>query len=480
MAKALVSCLFGVAVTVVAASACSTGSPAEPTSDGGAVIPPVIDPAVGPVSFHKDVEPILQARCQSCHAPGGIAPFSLMTYADSKDMAMLMADMTASKKMPPWGAHDTNECKPRFPWKDDLRLSAAQIAIMKAWSDQGAPEGDPKDAPPPRSPQGNDLAGASTVAPATPFSAVGKTSDVLRCFVMDPKITKTTYMTGSHFVPKNKTIVHHALAFAIPASATTPGGAQEYDCPGGPNVASASLIAAWAPGGVPSRYPEGVALPIEPGTKIVMQVHYHPHANATPDADVTTFQYATTETTPKYVVMPRLIGNFRSAPVQGIGLLPGPADVGGVPEFSVPPSAKGHTETMTFQMPERLNGNPIPELRILSVGAHMHIVGVDEKVSIKRAAPAGGDPAEECLLQEPQWNFDWQRGYQYDTPIESLPRINPGDTLSVRCTYDNTMGNMKLKAALSERGMREPAVVKLGEETLDEMCLSAISFVRPL
>jgi len=479
MAKALVACWVGASLFVVIGAACSTGSPADSASaDAGP--PVVIDPAVGPVSFHKDVEPILQARCQSCHSPGGIAPFPLMTYDDAKDMAMLMADVTAAKRMPPWGAHDTSECKQRFPWKDDLRLTPTQIAVMKAWSDQGAKEGDPSQAPAARAPQATDLQGARTVAPATPFSAVGKSSDVLRCFVLDPNVTQTTYMTASHFVPKNKTIVHHALAFAIPSGAATPNGAQEYDCPGGPNVASASLIAAWAPGGVPSRYPEGVALPIEPGTKIVMQVHYHPHANATPDADVTTFQFATTDTAPKYVVLPRLIGNFRNAPVQGIGLMPGPADPGGQPDFAIPPNAKGHTETMSFQMPERLSGAAIPELRILGVGAHMHIVGVDEKVTIERAAAKGGDPAQECLLQEPQWNFDWQRGYQYDTPIESLPRINPGDKLTVRCTYDNSMTNMKLKAALAEQGKREPLEVRLGEETLDEMCLAAFSFVRPL
>ena len=107
-----------------------------------------------------------------------IAPFPLMTYADSKDMAPLMADMTATKKMPPWGAHDTAECKPRFPWKDDLRLSAAQIAVMKAWSDQGAPEGDPKDAPPakPPAPPVTLTPGVASPDPAAPTPTVKLTA----------------------------------------------------------------------------------------------------------------------------------------------------------------------------------------------------------------------------------------------------------------------------------------------------------------
>lgn len=477
MQRPLLSALGLVVVGTFAGVACSSSSPIDPNAsvDGGPIAP------VGPVvTFHKDVEPIVQARCQTCHSPGGIGPFSLMTYADAKDFAPSMVDMTASRAMPPWGAHDTAECKPRFPWKDDLRLTDAQIAVFKAWSAQGAPEGDPKDAPAAKPPQSIDLVGASTIAPSTTYSAVGKTSDVMRCFVMDPKLTKTTFMTASHFVPKNKTVVHHALAFAIPSTAKTPGDALEYDCPGGPNVTGANLIAAWAPGSVPSRYPEGVALPLEAGTRIVMQVHYHPHANATPDPDQTTFQYATTDTAPKYVVIPRLIGNFSNPVTQGIGLMAGPSDPASGVAFLVPRNVKGHTETMVFTMPEKLNGNTIQPMRILNVGAHMHIVGVDQKLTITRAQPTSEQPASECLLQEPKWNFDWQRGYQYDTPIETLPLITPGDKLEVRCTFDNTMGNTKLKAALAEQGKREPEEVKLGEQTLDEMCLASIAFVRAL
>jgi hypothetical protein len=476
MRKVLPSVLGAFVVGAFSVVACS-GTAADPSVDGG--LPDVITPGAR-VTFHKDIEPIVQERCQTCHSPGGIGPFSLMTYADAKDFAPSMVDMTASKKMPPWGAHDTAECKPRFAWKDDLRLSDAQIALFKAWSEQGAPEGDPKEAPQAKPPAPIDLPGASTLVPPNAYSAVGKTSDVMRCFVMDPKLTKTTFMTASHFVPKNKTIVHHALAFAAPASAKTPGDALEYDCSGGPNVANANLIAAWAPGSIPARYPDGVALPLEAGTKIIMQVHYHPHANATPDADQTTFQYATTDVAPKYVVVPRLIGNFQNAIQQGIGLMPGPADPAGGVSFLVPRNVKGHTETMAFTMPTVFNGNPIVPMRILNVGAHMHIVGVDQKLTIKRAAPTPEQPADECLLQEPMWNFDWQRGYQFDTAIDKLPLISPGDKLEVRCTYDNTMGNMKLKAALAEQGKREPEEVKLGEQTLDEMCLASLAFVRPL
>src|SRR5262245_13880579 len=105
-------------------------------------------PANGP-TFHKDVEPILQKHCQSCHSPGNIAPFGLIEYGDAKLVHKLMKDETQSRSMPPWGAFDTSECTVQHPWQQDLRLSDDDIATIADWSDNGAPEGDPADAPPP-------------------------------------------------------------------------------------------------------------------------------------------------------------------------------------------------------------------------------------------------------------------------------------------------------------------------------------------
>lgn len=84
--------------------------------------------AAGAVTFHKDALPILQKVCQDCHVPGGIAPFSLVTYDDAKAVAGSIVQQTAARIMPPWGAQQTSECTPPHPWKDDLRLSAQEIA----------------------------------------------------------------------------------------------------------------------------------------------------------------------------------------------------------------------------------------------------------------------------------------------------------------------------------------------------------------
>jgi hypothetical protein len=413
------------------------------------------------VTFHRDVAPILQKSCQSCHVEGGVAPFPLVTYEHARNMAESVVRMTAERKMPPWGAEETSECKPPHKWKDDPRLSDAEIATLAKWKAIGTPEGDPKEAPAPLPRKTIGLPRVDLeLQPQAPYTLTA-TSDQFRCFVLDPKVTTTTYVNGVAFVPGNSRIVHHVLLFSDPQKTSLamagPGGA--YDCFGGARTTGGSLLAAWAPGGQAMQLPANAGTPIEPGTLLVMQIHYHPHGGAA-DPDITKVQLAFTGP-PEYIAATRLIGNF-SRPLGEDGLLPGPADTAG-PEFRIPANASGHTETMRVTMPAQ-----IPELRLYGIGGHMHYVGVDERLSVTRA-----DGAEQCLLQIPRWDFNWQRGYAYDAPIEELPVIKAGDKLGIRCTYDNTTQNPKLVQALREQNLTAPKDVLLGEETLDEMCLGA-------
>ncbi len=300
-----------------------------------------------------------------------------------------------------------------------------------------------------------------------------QTTDYFRCFVLDPQLAAQTYVTGFNIKPGNKTIVHHALVYAVPSTATIPpptdGVPNQYDCFGGPGVSSPQLVALWAPGGVPYQYPDGVGHPLAAGTKLIMQIHYHPHANATPDPDTTTFQFGTTTVTPSWTVGTLLIGNFDTPVTNGTGLEE--------PAFTIPADTDNVIRTM--DMSSQKIKLPI-SVHILMSGAHMHLVGTDEKIMIHRAAPTGSNPADECLLQVPQWNFNWQRAYQYDAPdMNSLPLVSQGDSVKIRCTYNNTMSNSILAASLTEAGQKQTAPVNLGETTNDEMCLGAFWYVYP-
>lgn len=464
-------------VTVAASltvAACSGGGASVPGSpngdappaagaDGGAPDGAASGPAV---TYYKDLLPILQDHCQQCHVAGGIAPFSLSSYDDAQTAAQLMVDATQSRIMPPWGALDTPECTPPRPWKDDMRLSDAQIATIKAWQDGGREEGDPKDAPPPRAPSVTDLPNANFTATPNPYQITSTTSDSFRCFVIDPKLAATRYYNGAFFLPGNKTIVHHVLLFADAKgdAAKLADANGQYDCFGGAGITSPTLLAAWAPGGVPFELPPNAGAPVTAGTLLVMQIHYHPHGqDFSPDATKVELRFS--DTAPEYTASMRLIGNFRG-PIGQDGLLPGPDD-NGPPVFKIPANASGHTETMRFTFPAGL-----PPLYVYGMGAHMHLVGVDEKVTVDHAA--GGS---DCMIQTPQWNFNWQRFYAYDSPIENLPVISSGDKMTIRCTYDNTMQNPGVVTALQEQGLTAPRDVVLGETTLDEMCLAPITLL---
>src|SRR5215510_2902630 len=105
------------------------------------------------VTFHKDIEPILQRSCQRCHNPNSVAPMSLLTYANARPFAREMKRRTALRNapwargaMPPWFLERTIGVQ---KMKDDNSLTDEQIELIAKWADSGAPEGYPKDAPPP-------------------------------------------------------------------------------------------------------------------------------------------------------------------------------------------------------------------------------------------------------------------------------------------------------------------------------------------
>lgn len=459
-----VSPLVAAALTVACSGASTPSLAGGGGDDGGATAADATASVTGP-TFHKDVEPILQKHCQTCHREGGIAPFALLTYGQTKPMGGSMKDQTQRGLMPPWGAVSTSECTPPFAWKNDARLSAAELATLAAWTDDGAPEGDPKDAPAPLAFGTGTLPGANTeLAPRTPFVAGGD-RDQFRCFVLDPKLTTTRYVNGTFVLPGNAKVVHHAVVFTDPKgeSKKLVGADGTYECAGGPRVTESGVVAVWAPGALPVELPSNVGYPIAPGTLMVMQIHYHAAGARAVDPDTTKLQLRFTDQKPEYYLFTAGIGNFPAPASGGDGLLPGPDDPATGPEFRIPANKKGHTESMQWTVPSSLpNG-----LRLYGVMAHMHLVGVDMKIDIERAGGGGTS----CLMQEPHWDFGWQRFYAYDAPLEQLPPISPGDKLHLRCTYDNTMGNAHLAAELSAQH-KEVADVVLGEQTTDEMCVT--------
>src|SRR3954454_17929849 len=99
------------------------------------------------VTFTKDVAPIFQSKCQSCHQPNSIAPMSLITYQDARPWARAIRDRVSSRQMPPWHIDPAVGVQ---KFKNDMSLTQEQIDTIVRWVDEGAPMGDPGNMPPPK------------------------------------------------------------------------------------------------------------------------------------------------------------------------------------------------------------------------------------------------------------------------------------------------------------------------------------------
>lgn len=437
-------------------------------------------------TWHSDIAPLVAEHCQGCHQDGGISPFSLQTYAQAKMWSPVFESVLRPGIMPPFLATETADCKPRFGFKDDLRLSTAQIDLFKRWQDAGCPEGDPSKAAALPTPPELALKDAEVnVTIPSPVTIEGP-GDKFICFSLAPDLSPLAatgpeaallgdrvLINAAQVHPGNAAIVHHVLVYTDPQgeSAALAGDKGYYDCFGGPMISGPGLLMAWAPGATPLTAPEGVAMTAPSKGRLVMQVHYHPTGAPQTDGATSLQLRGYGAGIPTYVSTLALIGNFRSQSAAGIGLLPGPNDAGKA-EFRIPAGAKNHTESMIYQVAANS-----PEFHLWTVGSHMHNVGTDMRIGITRAVP-GDQPADECLLDTPKWDFNWQRGYGFDVPIDQVPTAKAGDQINLRCTYDNTLDNPAVQRTLTEQGLTAPRDVVLGESTLDEMCLGVFGIAE--
>ncbi len=430
------------------------------------------------VTWHQDVAPLVSESCVGCHADGGIAPFSLTSYEAAAPFAGMMADATELGSMPPFLAQDTEECQVNHPWVDDLRLTAEEKLMLRRWAEQGAPEGDPTTAAPLPAPPDLELKDKDETHAITAPVEVSGSKDKFMCFSLPLNNTSMQFLEGVQINPGNESIVHHVLVYADPSGASEALADENgaYECFGGPGFNDAALIAAWAPGALPSEMPEGVALAIDPDTRLVINVHYHPTGAGVETDEGTSVDLRWYEGLPEWVGVLRLIGNFSGTLFGGgYGLQPGPNDEDGV-EFRIPAGVSDHTETMIFPLPASIPDNT----HIWQMATHMHYVGTDMLIGLVRDDPQESEPADECLIHTPRWDFNWQRGYLYDGPMETLPTAKAGDLIYLQCGYDNSMANPHVAEALADQGIDAPVDVFLGEETLDEMCLGVFGLAFPI
>jgi hypothetical protein len=344
-------------------------------------------------TWYGDIQPLMQRSCQGCHQDDSIAPFPLSTYEEVSVMGAVVADSVSSGAMPPWGVESTESCEPRHGFVNDLRLSDDEIAMIEAWVEAGTPEGDPADAV---------TADVSTtelsrvdveVMPASAY-AVSGTEDEFICFPLDPGFETDVYLQGTHVLAGNDLVAHHMLLFSDPnrESLELAGEQGWYPCFGDADVSDTALLAAWAPGGLPTELPDNAGMPVSAGTMLVMQMHYHPTGTTT-EEDQTRVQLKTTTEEPEWHSLVALIGNFTDTDEQA-GLV---ADDSGDMEFRIPAGSASHTEEMFYiNGADFFDGGPNPEHHILGVAPHMHYLGTQMRAWVERyPADEGLCPASE-------------------------------------------------------------------------------------
>ena len=424
------------------------------------------DPEPVPLTtWHQDVAPIVAEHCMGCHQPGGIGPFDMTTYDAASENAGNMIDKIVKGEMPPFDAREEADCTPRFDWKDDPRLSQTEIDTIQKWIADGTPEGTAQELPPlPKL----ELPGITqTLKPAVPFTTTG-TRDQFVCYVLDPKAVNGTWLTGLQVRPGNDLVVHHVVVTELMPGAehdqivADHGIGQPWDC-SQTGTPGAFVVNIWTPGNEPMQTADDLAVPVLANAKLVMNIHYHP-AGTVAAPDSTEIDLRTSTKWPKKMYFVAGFGNEFKAPT----LLPDPDDrFATVPEFRIPANAADHNEHMRITIPAL---GDLQDVRLYSVNPHMHMVGTHISAKLERPAARGNDPQQECVAND-KWNFDWQRTYVYDAPLDQLPSVEAGDVLDLQCKWDNTMANPFVQRALKDAGLGAPIDITLGEQSLDEMCL---------
>lgn len=402
----------------------------------------------GAPTYYRDVRPIVEGRCISCHADGAIAPFALDDYDSLKAFAPAVAAAVSSRKMPPWSAAPTD-----VTYRANVSLTDEQIETIVEWVDQGMEIGDassPGEALPSVEPvfPGADL----ELALPEPYVPIGRPDDY-RCFPIEWTETEDKFVTALSVMPGNLEIVHHVAIFLIPpANADKPFVWNEedeepgYECFGGPSGGRDALpiaqLGAWLPGQSGNVYPNGVGIRVKPGSTLVIQMHYNvPGADPMPDQSRVVFSLADSVEKEGWYA-PFLDVSWP------LGFMPIPAGEAAV-EHSIEDDPRDFFDLVAGESLPFENG-----FDVHAVMFHMHQLGEIGRVQRVRRG------LKKTFLEIENWDFNWQRQYVLTEPLD----IQDGDELSLTCIFDNSATNQY-------RG-GTPVDVNWGEGTGDEMCVA--------
>ena len=396
--------------------------------------------AEGTPTFTRDVLPILQEHCQTCHRPGQIAPMSFLDYGSVRPWAKAIRKAVLNRSMPPFPA-----AGPIGRFEDDIRLTDEKIATIVSWVEGGGLRGAAGDAPAPVQwpAHSRQLDDPDLVIEFPAITSDPLNQDLWAVLYSDHVFQETTWIESYELVVSDASLIHHARMAAIDDSYYVPeerilyGAYRNFprvakkDAMEGDFLSEATHLDTWAPGMGVLRRPGG-AFRLRAGERILMKAHIAPTSEARRTKVSLALRLAHGELATRI---------FRNAIVyKGIEIQPGEADY-------------------TYRGERKIRGAGW----LRSIWVHMHRRGKSVRVLLRYA---NGESEE--ILDIPRWDFDWQRTYHLSTPIP----VPPGTVMEAVAVWDNSESNPD--------NPDPSALVKTGSKTTDEMFIARayISYFR--
>lgn len=380
---------------------------------------PKVEPH-GDVTYSNQISRILNARCVECHRTGELAPFPLNTYHDVIGWADMMREVIDQGRMPPWFA-DPKHGK----FSNDCSMPADEKKLFGQWVDNGCPEGDRRELPlGPEFSVGWRMGTPDSIYEMSePFTVPAEGVLDYKYFVIDPKFTEDKWVTVAEARPGNPSVVHHVVLYAIPPGVdiSRPERAQ----------AEGQMIAIYAPGMPPWKYPEGAAMKVAKGSTFFIQMHYTPNGQEQQDRSLVGLRFLDPAKVKKKVTY-------------GMAVNMG---------FEIPPHADNYEVSTKVKFSR--------DMLLLNLFPHMHFRG--KSFRFDAVYPDG---TTEVLLDVPRYDFNWQLRYDLAEP-KLLPK---GTTLLCTGHFDNSENNP---------GNPDPdKKVRFGLQTFEEMLVGYYTVVR--
>ena len=378
------------------------------------------------VTFAKDVAPILQRSCQSCHRPGQMAPMSLLTYQDVRPWARAIKQRIVDREMPPWGI-DPHVGIQRF--KNDPSLRDDEIDTIVKWVDGGAPLGSPADLQKPRQFDDSDrwhIGQPDLIVTSPPHKVPPEAADWWGSYVVPTGLTEDRYIKAIESKPGRTAVVHHLLTYAVE-------GDDASDSNGDDSIGDgAEFLNEFAVGKNGDVFPEGAGRLLKAGSKIRFDFHYHAVGQDITDQSQLGIVLYPKGYVPKHVVYSKQLGQ--------------PTEPLDIPGGSTYVRSDGYTR---FNKPGR----------ITAFQPHMHTRG--KRQCIELIYPDNKTEQINCA----DWSFNWHLVSVYADDV--APIYPAGTILHVISWHDNSPN----KANPDPRNW-----VGSGQRTIDEMGFAWITW----